>query len=62
MHVFWHCEKAREVWRLSGISVDTRGAYYHDFVDLLWHLKFIQHVDNELLSLINSYHGMEHEV
>ena len=42
--------------------MDTRGAYYHDFVDLLWHLKFIQHVDNELLSLINSYHGMEHEV
>lgn len=34
-HVFWHCEKAKEIWQLSGISVDTRGAYYHEFIDLL---------------------------
>ena len=32
--------------------VDTHWAYYHEFVDLLWHLKFVQHGDNELLSLI----------
>ena len=41
------------------ISVNTRGAYCHEFVDLLWHLKFVQHVDNELLSLIQLLYGIE---
>ena len=33
-HVFGHCEKAQEAWQVSSISMDTRGAYCHEFVDL----------------------------
>ncbi|XP_075670479.1 uncharacterized protein LOC142640300 [Castanea sativa] len=54
-HVFWVCVVAHEVWDLSGICFDTVGDRVHEFQqfqDSLWHLKFGQQVDKELLGLV----------
>ena len=37
-HFFWDCDKASEIWKLSGIPFDARGAHFQDFKDLLWHV------------------------
>ena len=30
----------------------SSGVHFNEFVDLLWHLKFVQHVGNEILELV----------
>ena len=37
-HFFWDCDKASEIWKLSGIPFDAREAHFQDFKDLLWHV------------------------
>lgn len=44
--------KAREVWDISGISFNTRGLGFQEFVDLLWHLKFVEQQGDEILELV----------
>ena len=34
-HAFWDYELAREVWNLSGITFETQGVFYREFVDLI---------------------------
>ena len=51
-HLFWECDKAREVWQLFGLTFDTHGLVFHEFMDLLWHLKFSQRVGDDTLELI----------
>ena len=51
-HLFWQCDKAQEIWTTSGILIDSSGVRFNEFVDLLWHLKFVQHVGNEILELV----------
>lgn len=43
-HFFWDCDKASEIWKLSGIPFDTQGAHLQDLKDLLWHIMFVQWV------------------
>ena len=50
--LFWDCTRAREIWTLSGISFDDKGIHYRDFMYLLWHLIYFQHVGTKLLELI----------
>ena len=50
-HFFWDCDKAIEIWKLSGIPFDTRGEHFQDFRDLLWHVMFIQHFSDEVVCL-----------
>ena len=50
-HFFWDCDKASEIWKLSGIPFDTRGEHFQDFRDLLWHVMFIQHFSDEVVCL-----------
>ena len=47
----WDCDKASEIWKLSGIPSDTQGAHFEDFKDLLWHVMFIQHFSDKLVCL-----------
>ena len=51
-HLFWDCTVAREIWEASGLPLDVRGIRYREFIDLIWHLIFVQHVGKELLELI----------
>ena len=51
-HVFWECEKAQEVWVLSGIPFYPQELLAPDFVDFHWHLKFRQKMGDELLELV----------
>ena len=51
-HLFWKCTKAVELWDISGISFDTHGVRFHDFVNWLWYLIYKKHVGNDLLELI----------
>ena len=54
-HVLWNCAIARDVWALSGISFYLDGDVFlefQEFQDFLWHLKFRQRVDEELLGLV----------
>lgn len=51
-HLFQSCNRAREVWKLSGFPFDNRGVHFREFIDLLWHLQFIQRVGNDLLELV----------
>nr|XP_023899473.1 uncharacterized protein LOC112011331 [Quercus suber] len=51
-HIFWECNKARETWTLAALPIDTQAVHYREFVDLIWHLIFIQHVGKELLELV----------
>ena len=50
-HVLWDYEKAQEIWKLSHIPFDVRGANFLEFVDLFWHLKFKQRKGDDLLEL-----------
>ena len=43
---------AREVWILSSLLIETQGVHFPEFIDLLWHLKFIQQMGNDLLELV----------
>ena len=52
VHLFWECDKAREVWQIFGLTFDTHGLVFHEFVDLLWHLKFSQRVGDDTLELV----------
>ena len=51
-HCLWSCPKACEIWTLSGISFECQGGVFHEFRDILWYLKFGQHMDDELLGLV----------
>ena len=54
-HVLRNCAIAQEVWELSGIPFDLDGDVFlefQEFQDFLWHLKFRQRVDEELLGLV----------
>ncbi|XP_030959184.1 uncharacterized protein LOC115981148 [Quercus lobata] len=51
-HLFWQCDKAREIWTTSRIPIDSSGVHFNEFVDLLWHLKFVQHFGDEILELV----------
>lgn len=51
-HLFWHCAKNRDIWSLSALPLDMYDVHFHEFIDLLWHLKFVQHVGNDVLELI----------
>ena len=51
-HLFWFFPKAQEVWSLSGLPLDMRGVHFPEFIDLLWYLKLVQHVGNEVLELV----------
>ena len=51
-HAFRDCEHAREVWNLSGITFETQGVLYCEFVDLIWYLMFVQHVRDEVLEMV----------
>jgi len=31
------------------------GLHFHEFIDLLWHLKFVQHVGNDILELVITF-------
>lgn len=50
-HLFWHCEKIREIWMFSGLPLNFNGVHFPEFIDLLWYLKFVQHVGNDILEL-----------
>ena len=41
-HLFWDCTVAREIWEASGLPLDVRGIRYREFIDLIWHLIFVQ--------------------
>lgn len=43
---------AREVWILSSLLIETQGVHFPEFIDLLWHLKFVQQMGNDLLELV----------
>jgi len=32
--------------------IDSSGVHFNEFVDLLWHLKFVQHFGDEILELV----------
>ena len=51
-HVFRGCEKAQEIWTISGNSFETPGVNFPKFKDLIWQLKFEQRVKNDILELI----------
>lgn len=51
VHLFWHCKKSQEVWSLAGLPIDLHGLRFQEFVDFLWHLKFVQHMGNDVLEL-----------
>ena len=51
-HILWECEKACAVWLLLGISFDTQGIRYLEFMDLVWYLIFVQHVGNDMLEIL----------
>ena len=51
-HVFWDCDQAREIWRLSSIPLDTRGARFLEFQDLLQRVMFVQQFSEEVICLI----------
>ena len=51
-HVFWGCEKAHEIWTISGNSFETPRVNFPKFKDLIWQLKFEQRVKNDILELI----------
>ena len=50
--IFSECDKAREVWQLSGLTFDTHRLVFPKFVDWLWHLKFSQRVGDDTLELV----------
>ena len=43
---------AREVWILSSLLIETQGVHFQEVIDLLWHLKFIQQMGNDVLELV----------
>nr|POE80305.1 hypothetical protein CFP56_14071 [Quercus suber] len=49
---FWDYVKAREVWDIFGISFNTRGVGFQEFVDLLWHLKCVEQQGDEILEVV----------
>ena len=51
-HLFWDFTSARETWEAAGIPIDLRGVQYREFIDLLWHLIFVQHVGMNLLKFV----------
>ena len=51
-HLFWDCTSARETWEAASIPIDLRGVQYREFIDLLWHLIFVQHVGKDLLEFV----------
>ena len=51
-HLFWDCTSACETWEAAGIPIDLRGVQYREFIDLLWHLIFVQHVGKDLLEFV----------
>ena len=51
-HVLWDYEKTQEIWKLSSIPFEVRGANFLEFVDFLWHLKFKQRMGDDLLELV----------
>ena len=51
-HLFWHCGKTRDLWTSSRIQFDSSGVHFKEFIDLLWHLKFVLHVGDEILELV----------
>ena len=51
-HMFWECTKARDTWTATGLPLDIRGVRFREYVDLLWHLIFIQHASKDMLELI----------
>ena len=50
--LFWHCEKTHEIWTLYGLPLDFNRVHFPEFNDLLWYLKFVQHVGNDILELV----------
>ena len=51
-HLFRHCGKTRDLWTSSRIQFDSSGVHFKEFIDLLWHLKFVLHVGDEILELV----------
>ena len=50
--LFQSYDQAQKVWKLSRFLFDNCGVHFRDFIDLLWHLQFIQRVGNDLLELV----------
>ena len=51
-HILQEREKTCAVWPLSGNIFDTQGAWYLEFMDLVWYLIFVQHVGNDILEML----------
>ena len=43
---------AHEVWILSSLLIETQGVHFLDFLEILWHLKFVQQMGNDILELV----------
>lgn len=50
-HLFWHCQKTKELWSLAGLPIDLHGLRFQEFIDFLWHIKFVKHVGYDVLEL-----------
>lgn len=50
-HLFWDCDKVKETWELSSIPFNRNCQLYREFVDLIWHFIFVQHIGLNLLEL-----------
>lgn len=37
----------------SGLPLNFNGVHFPEFIDLLWYLKFVQHVGNDILELLS---------
>lgn len=51
-HLIWSCEIARVVWNLSGLPIETQGVHFPEFIYLLWQLRFVQQMGNDLFELV----------
>ena len=48
-HLFWNWEKTRSIWELSGLPLDMNGLRFQEFIDFLWHLKFVQNASCDIM-------------
>ena len=51
-HALWDCEKAQEVWRISGLSFDAHDLVFPEFIEFLWHLKFGKCMGDDVLEFV----------
>ena len=49
-HLFWSCQKARQIWQCTKLRFASESTAIHSFFDLVWPLMMLEEYDEDKMA------------